>query len=76
MIKKFADTLPINYLEMFNTGKVGCDVCRATKISLTVGTKDKVIGFSAIITLALRFLFSGGTSSRSIGIYFPLRAVL
>ena len=61
---------------MLSTGNVGCDVYKATKISLTVGTTVKVTGFSAIITLALRFLFSIGTFSKSIGIYFPFRAVL
>ena len=61
---------------MLRTGNIGCEVYKAVKISFTVGTTDKVTGFSAIITLALRFLFSIGTSSKSIGIYFPFKAVL
>ena len=76
IIKKFDETLPISYLEILRTGNIGCLVYKAVNISLTVGTSDKVTGFSAIMTLAFKFLLSKGTSSSSIGICFPFNAVL
>lgn len=74
--RKLQETIPTSWLELLITGKDLKPSLRASLISETVGTIERVLGKRFMTTVALRFLFMTGTLFFRRGTYLVLRARL